>query len=80
MRKGVEVWIFMSITALKRNQIHLYLNLYTKSCDKMNAEFYPHQIRAKFAFQRTISVKIRYEISRGQNRDLCGSYVGGIWA
>ena len=43
-----------------------------------NAEFHLHQIRAKIAFQRAISVEIRYEFRWGQNRDLCvcGWYMG----
>ena len=71
---------FICITALKRNQIDLYVDLHMELDVKMIAEFYPHQIRAKITSQRSISVEMRYEFNRGQNRDPYGSYVGGIWA
>ena len=43
----------------------------------MGAEFYLLTIRAKTVFQRAILAKMRYELWRGQNRDLCVCYMGG---
>ena len=46
-------------------------------CGKMSSKCNSLLICAKIVFQRAISSKMRYELWRGQNRDLCGCYMGG---
>ena len=69
LQHGIEVWIFMQHGA-KTEPNSYFRTKFIHLCRKMNSKCNSLLICAQTVFQLSISSKMRYELRRGQNRDI----------